>query len=149
MKYKVASTENAMEYGFRGLLFSVAGDEWEEKFSLDVKPKAGLSKARTLEPISSAKGFITRFHENTEAPKPWSKINGSWESVWFFCKELGAWNSYILWCICTPWNSQKRLSGSARSDGSNNSSWSMPAILFFLFVFVSNNGSGYLKVNRK
>ena len=27
MKYKVASTENAMEYGFRGLLFSVAEDE--------------------------------------------------------------------------------------------------------------------------
>lgn len=50
--------------------------------------------------------------------------------------------SYILWCICTPLNSQKQLSGSARRVGSCNSSWSIPAICFFRFGLVSGSCSG-------
>ncbi|KAI6676994.1 hypothetical protein NL676_037790 [Syzygium grande] len=49
MKYKVASTENAMEYGFRGFS-SLLLDESSTDLTLDVNPKAGLSKRfRVLE----------------------------------------------------------------------------------------------------
>lgn len=76
MKCRVAKTENIIEYGFKGLdsWLSLVGCLME--FALVVNPKAGLSKARTLEPVSVAKGFITRSHEKTEAPKPCNKIIG-------------------------------------------------------------------------
>jgi len=160
MKYKVASTENDKEYGFNGFASLVPVDKCVEASTLDVNPKAGLSKARTLEPVSSAKGFIARLHEYTEAPKPCNKIIGrpsfqellwaTWERVWLW-DELFACDSasYTLWCICTPLNSQKQLSGSAKSEGSNNSSWSIPAIFsLFCFVLASSHCSGDLKPKK-
>ncbi|KAJ1387507.1 serine/threonine protein kinase [Sesbania bispinosa] len=76
MKCKVASTENAIEYAFRGFVSPAPEERCLDKFILDVNPNAGLSKARTFEPVASAKGFITRFHEKTEAPNPCNRIIG-------------------------------------------------------------------------
>lgn len=76
MKCKVASTENAMEYGFSGFVSSVPWDKCMKESTLDVNPKAGLSKARTLEAVISARSFRTRLHEKTEAPKPCKSMIG-------------------------------------------------------------------------
>lgn len=152
MKYRVANTENIMEYGLKGLVSSLPWDEWFAWFSLAVNPKAGLSKARTFFPVIWAKGFIARFHEKIEAPKPCNKIIGKftlllawggWELVPSSDRFVATDSaSYTLWCICTPLNSQKQLSGSARIAGSCNSSWSIPAICLFRFGLVPGDVSG-------
>ena len=41
MKNNVARTKNIMEYGFKGLVPSLPGDEWSTTGPLDVNPKAG------------------------------------------------------------------------------------------------------------
>ncbi|KAM1005803.1 hypothetical protein ACFX14_002714 [Malus domestica] len=66
MKYKVASTANAMEYRFKGLDSPFSEGECPKVLTLDVNPKAGLSKARTLELVTSANSFKTR----------WNRVSG-------------------------------------------------------------------------
>lgn len=160
MKYRVANTENIVEYGFKVLVSWLTGDECSTGFILDVNPNAGLSNARTFEPTTCAKGFITRFHEKTEAPKPCNKIIGKltllakWgyceldasSTMWGYCDlDDSSTASQILWCSCTPLNSQKELSGSARWVGSCNSSWSMPATPWVFFFRLTRTCSGKIK----
>ena len=106
IKYRDASAENIIEYGFRGLASLLPVGEWLAGSTHDVNPKAGLSKARTFEPVTCAKGFMTRCHENVEAIKPCNRIMGkpkllvvseSWGVVTSFDK-FGANDSasYIL-----------------------------------------------------
>lgn len=133
MNASVAMTENAMEYGLRGLLSS------PDQLARDVSPNAGRSNARTLAPAMRASGRMTRLQENTDAPKPCSRSMGSptrfrpaSETVasedWSLDESSSSWLQTLWWSL-TPLSSKKLLSGSARASGSRSSSWSMPATL--------------------